>query len=115
MRSERGSIAPLGIGLMSILLALFFTLVCANSMYLLKNRLTAVAEFAALAEARVGKTASEFLDESLYPGEYFVGSDSSSDQITTEVSICAIWQAPLPLVSDLADLKICGQGAARSG
>jgi hypothetical protein len=115
MKGERGSIAPLGIGLLSISLALIFTLVCANSLYVLKNRLTATAEFAALAEARMGLTAATFLDESEYPEDYFVDEDYSSDQKTTEVTVCAIWSAPLPIVFSVTDAKICGHGAARAG
>jgi hypothetical protein len=115
VKGEKGSIAPLGIGLLSISLALIFTLVCANSLYVLKNRLTGTAEFAALAEARIGLTAAMFLHESEYPEEYFIDEDYSSDQKTTEVTVCAIWSAPLPIVLILTDLKVCGHGAARAG
>jgi hypothetical protein len=115
MKDENGSIAPLGIGLMSIVLALIFILVCANSMYLLKQRLTSAAEFAALAEVSHSNTAAEFLDHAQYPANYFVADDSSTDQKTTEVTVCAFWIAPLPVISDLAEIQICGHGAARAG
>ena len=115
MRSEKGSVAPLAIGLMALTIALIFTLASANSMYLLRNRLTSAAEFAALAEARFGMTASDFLISAKYPPQYFVDEDYSSDQKTTEVSVCAVWVAPLPVFTPVGALKICGRGAARAG
>jgi hypothetical protein len=115
MRSEKGSIAPLGIGLMALTIALIFTLASANSLYVMRNRLTSAAEFAALAEARFGVTASDFLSEVKYSPKYFVDEDYSSDQKTTEVSVCTLWIAPLPVFAPVGALKICGHGAARAG
>ena len=115
MKGDHGSIAPLGIGLAAILMATVFTVVCANSLYILRQRLTASAEFAALAEARFATPASDFLSTSDYPASYFVQGDSSVDNRTFEVTICSEWVAPVPLLEDLGQVLVCGRGAARAG
>jgi Flp pilus assembly protein TadG len=115
MRDDKGSIAPLGIGLMAILIALIFTLVCVNSVYLSRHRLTSAAEFAALAEASHGTSAVDFLELANYPTNYFVEDDSSADHKTTEVTICTLWVAPVPFVPVATQVKVCGRGAARAG
>jgi hypothetical protein len=115
VKGDQGSIAPLGIGLAAILMATVFTVVCANSLYILRQRLTASAEFAALAEARFATPASDFLSTSDYPASYFVQGDSSVDNRTFEVTICSEWVAPVPLLEDLGEVLVCGRGAARAG
>ena len=115
MRSEAGSVAPLGIGLVAILLAAVFTLTNANSLYLLKTRLTAVAEFAALSEVRFATSAADFLSSTQNTGALFVEGDSSADSRTAEVTICTFWSSPVPLLSEVGNLKVCGHGAAREG
>ena len=115
MKDDKGSIAPLGIGLMSILIALIFTLVCVNSLYLLRHRLTSTAEFAALAEAGQGTSAVDFLELANYPTDYFVEDDSSTDHKTSQVTICSFWVAPVPFLFVPTQVKVCGRGAARAG
>jgi hypothetical protein len=115
MRSEAGSVAPLGIGMAAILLAAVFTLTSANSLYLLSARLTAVAEFAALSEVRYSTSAADFLSSTQNTDRLFVDEDSSVDLITAEVTICTFWTSPVPMLSEAGALKVCGHGAAREG
>jgi hypothetical protein len=117
MKGERGSIAPLGIGLLALLLATIFTLACASSIYVLKQRLTSAAEFASLREVTDGTPAVDFLEETLQTNleGAFVESDTNLDGVTFEVSLCADWKPPVPLPIDLSALRVCGHGAARAG
>lgn len=107
--------APLGIGLAAIIVAAMFTLSSANSLYLLRTRLNAVAEFAALNEVRNAMSAADFLSSIPNKADYFVAEDSSVDSKTAEITICTIWTSPVPLLSDTVNLTVCGRGAAREG
>lgn len=115
MKSDTGSVAPLGIGLSAILLATILTLVSANSLYLLRTRLNFVAEFAALSEVKYALSASDFLSATQNSGSVFVEDDSSIDLKTVEVTICSLWSSPVPVLSQVGTLRICGHGAARGG
>jgi hypothetical protein len=117
VKGEGGSIAPLGIGLVALLLATIFTLVCASSIYVLKSRLTSAAEFAALREATEGASAVDFLSNTQQGNleGAFVESDTNLDGATFEVTLCAGWKPPVALPFEIGALRVCGRGAARAG
>jgi hypothetical protein len=116
-KADSGSIAPLGIGLAALSLASILIFSSLSSMFLLQRRLTTLAEFAALSGARYGLSAQDFLVESrvdAMPG-LRITSDSVVDEVTRQVTICAMWRTPLPTNIKLPDVEICGTGAARAG
>ena len=117
MKGESGSIAPFGIGLVALLVASIFTLVCASSIYVLKHRLTSAAEFAALREATDGVPAVDFLSNTRQGNleGAFVESDTNLDGVTYEVTLCADWKPPVAPLVDIGTLRVCGRGAARVG
>lgn len=114
---DSGSIAPLGIGLALLSLAAILMFASMSSIFLLQRRLTTLAEFAALTGVRYSLTAEAFLRESGVSGlsGLRVGSDTVSDGLTRQVTICSAWQAPVPTFFRLLPREICGSGAARSG
>lgn len=114
---DSGSIAPLGIGLALLSLAAILMFASMSSIFLLQRRLTTLAEFAALSGVRYSLTAEVFLRESGVSGlsGLRVGSDTVSDGLTRQVTICSAWQAPVPTFFRLLPREICGSGAARAG
>lgn len=117
IRAECGSVAPLAIGLAVLSLATILLVASVSSVFLLERRLTTLAEFAALSEADSGMPAATFLDEANPQGfsDLTVAKDEISDGMTSEVTICASWSTPLPIVIKLGSRVVCGQGAARAG
>ena len=114
---EAGSIAPLGIGLGVVSLTTILVLSSVSSLFVLERRLTSMAEFAALSGVRYSLSAEEFLREggvNVFQN-LRVASDSLLDGVTREVTLCAMWKAPLPTFIKLAEVEICGAGAARAG
>lgn len=114
---EAGSIAPLGIGLGVVSLSTILVLSSVSSLFVLERRLTSMAEFAALSGARYGLSAEEFIRDGgvNVVQNLRVASDSLMDGVTREVTLCALWKAPLPTFIRLAEVDICGAGAARAG
>lgn len=114
---ESGSIAPLGLGLAALSLSSIMIFSSVGSIFLLQRRLTSLSEFAALSGVRYELSAEDFLQESgvsAMPG-LRISSDSAVDGVTRQVTICALWKAPLPTYIKLPDVEICGTGAARAG
>jgi hypothetical protein len=112
-----GSIAPLAIGLAMMSLATVLATSCATSFFLLERRLTTVAEFAALSRVEVGMAAIDYIHESQPSGfkNLLVQSDEIADGVTSEVVICATWEAPLPSFIQLPTRQLCAKGDARAG
>lgn len=115
--SENGTIAPLGIGLALISISTVLVLSAATSMSVLQRRVTTLSEMAALAGAKYGSSAADFVSSagaSEVQG-LRVAQDQVQDGQTTEVRICAMWKAPFPLPIRLPIVEVCGKGSARSG
>jgi len=115
--ADAGSIAPLGLGLAALSLSSILIFSSVGSIFLLQRRLTSLSEFAALSGVRYELSAEDYLEESglnSIPG-LRISSDSAVDGVTRQVTICALWKAPLPTYIKLPDVEICGTGAARAG
>jgi hypothetical protein len=117
LRSESGSIAPLGIGLALISLSAILVFTSASSMFVLQRRLTTLAEFAALSEVRYGLSADDFLSRTDTRGMQGLRAtkDAVTDGLTQEVTVCSIWKTPVPVIVALPAIEVCGYGAARAG
>jgi hypothetical protein len=117
LSAERGSIAPLAIGLDMLSLATILVASSASSLFLLERRLTSLAEFAALSSAESGMTAGQFVEGASPKGfmSLVVARDDVVDGVTSEVILCAKWIAPLPSFIKLGIRDVCGHGAARAG
>jgi hypothetical protein len=114
---DAGSSAPLGIGLALISLATILVFASASSVFLLQRRLTSLAEFAALSNARYDIPADIFLRETGGAGinGLRVAAENVVDGLTVEVTICSTWQPSLPKLVELPKIEVCGRGAARAG
>lgn len=117
MRSERGSIAPLAIGLLALTVATILTVVAASSLYVFQRRLTSVAEFAALAAVARGIDVMDFLANGNNAADdgLVIKRDESPDGLTRDVELCGIWHPPVPLLSSLTRVELCATGSARAG
>jgi hypothetical protein len=107
----------LAIGLALISLATVLATSCATSFFLLERRLTTVAEFAALSRVEVGMAAIDYIAQGQPAGfkNLLVQRDVVSDGVTSEVVICATWEAPLPGFIQLSTKQLCAKGEARAG
>lgn len=114
---ERGSIAPLGLGLFLFSLIFSFTTVSATSIFIFQKRLTNVAESAALFVASDKGESANFLSAvgALNLDGLRVTNWLEDDQTTTSVKACANWRAPIVTVGDFSRLQICSTGSARAG
>ena len=112
---DKGSVAPLGLGLAMLSLAATLTFSAAGSLYIFQNRLTTMAEEAAVFEAASAGDANDYLalESSDLSKQITVAKDENLDGVTTEVKLCAIWSWPLAFIDFLADQTVCGYGAAR--
>jgi hypothetical protein len=110
LKDENGSIAPLLIGLTALSLSLCLVACSALSLFVFQQRLTTLAESLALAE----KLQVSYPELSVKLTSKTI---SQPDGQTTQVKICANWQAPfrLPIISDRLNQSICSSAAARLG
>ena len=115
--TERGSIAPLAIGLLAVSVATILTVVAASSLYVFQRRLTSVAEFAALAEAARGVDVRDFLvnGNNAADDRLVIKRDESLDGLTREVELCGVWHPPVPVFASLTQVEVCATGLARRG
>lgn len=124
--SERGSVAPLGIGLAMLSLFAVLLTMSAGTLFLTDRRLTSLAEATALAIS----TDSEILSDRnlLFEAREFIGSlpgtrlrdveiveASAADGLTVRVVLCSSWVNPLRVYSISDTGKICSEGLARRG
>jgi hypothetical protein len=124
--SDRGSIAPLGIGL--AMLSLFTVLVTASAgtLFLTQKRLTTLAEATALALATDNQIVIE--GSLLAQAEEFIAAVPEShlnkiqilnvsmqDALTFRVLLCVEWSNPLLSYSISDTGKVCSEGLARRG
>ena len=124
--SERGSLAPLGIGLAMISLSLVLAILTAGSLYLTERRLTTVAEATAIAvliDARgnlaqpLSPMASRWLATQPLRGLHQVQlmEVSSVDQRSVRVRLCSSSRPIFEnyMFSDIG--KVCSEALARRG
>lgn len=114
---QRGSMAPLGIGLFFFSLVFGITAVSATSMFVFQKRLTTLAESTALFVAAGTGDAASFL--ATIGGTKLEGAvlDTSidADQRTVVAKVCATWRAPVVTLSSFAKTQICSHASARAG
>lgn len=115
--SDRGSIAPLAMGLIALSVAAILTVVAAGSLYVFQRRIASVAEFAALAkEAREVEVRSFLANgNNAADDNLLIKRDESLDGVTREVELCGVWHPPVPVFSSLAQVEVCATGLARRG
>jgi hypothetical protein len=113
--NDRGSVAPLGIGLAMLSLAAVMVFVSASSLFVMQKRLTTMAEAAALSEVSNGTSVSEYLLGAGVTGfhDLKIAKESQADGVTVEVTLCASWQSPIRVLNLLRMQVICSSGAAR--
>jgi hypothetical protein len=124
--SERGSMAPLGIGLALLSLMTTLVILAAGSLYLSERRLSSVAESTALyalsksdviSNQSLPRFAGEFLDMHPLKGLQQVSliEASSLDGFTVRVRLCSLWRPLFDsyMFSDVG--MICSEGLARRG
>jgi hypothetical protein len=113
---ELGSIAPLGIGLSILMLAILGLTTSSISVFQLQARLRTLAEFAALNAAATGMGASEFLELGHPQGfkDLKLQSQTQDDGLTIKVVFCSSWSAPFAGYLPLQDRQICATGMARA-
>lgn len=114
--SDRGSMAPFGIGLFMVSLSLLLTTVCASSLFIFQKRLTNLSESAALYVAATGEGSPSFL--ALIGDSGFknlkISDQLGEDRLTVTVATCATWVAPIIRVGQLTSAEICSRASARS-
>jgi hypothetical protein len=124
--SERGSMAPLGIGLSLLSLMTTLVILASGSLYLSERRLTSVAESTALyalaksdliSNQSLPRYAGEFLEMHPLKGLQQVSliEASSRDGYTVRVRLCSLWRPLFDnyIFSDVG--MICSEGFARRG
>ncbi len=119
MRDERGSIAPLAIGLLLMSLATVGVVVSASSLFIEHRRLQTLAESAAVAGASRAMAVSEFLAN--IPVKYAnsfsnlrVSKEQRLDGTTVEVQLCADWLNPVATAFTSSKDSVCAEAKARA-
>lgn len=119
MRDERGSIAPLAIGLLLMSLATVGVVVSASSLFIEHRRLQTLAESAAVAGASRSMAVSEFLAN--IPVKYAnsfsnlrVSKEQRLDGATVEVQLCADWLNPVVIAFTSSKDIVCAEAKARA-
>ena len=122
--SDDGSLAPLGIGLASLALAVVLAVVSAGSVYLTERRLTSVAEATALSVLAqsaeltdLENLAVSFLQDHPLTGLTGVRliEASSRDSRTVSVRLCSNWLPVIPGYMFSETGNVCSEGLARRG
>lgn len=117
LSADRGSLAPLGVGLFALTMALIFVISSASSLFIFQKRLTNYSESAALYVAATGEDPQSFAVDYGVSGfkNLIVKAGNSEDGLTAEVSVCALWSAPIYLVGSIVEKQVCSHASARSG
>lgn len=117
LSADRGSLAPLGVGLFALTMALIFVISSASSLFIFQKRLTNYSESAALYVAATGEDPQRFAVDYGVSGfrNLIVKAGNSEDGLTAEVSVCALWSAPIYLVGSIVEKQVCSHASARSG
>jgi hypothetical protein len=113
--SDRGSIAPLGIGLAIFSLTLIFVILASSSLFIFQKRLKNYSEGIALYVAETGESAQAYLDR--VGAQNFqnlkVSSRFHPDGLTVQANSCARWTFPVPTLITSGSGEICAQASAR--
>lgn len=113
--TERGSIAPLAIGLAMLSLVAILTTVAASSLFLYQKRLLTLAESAALFAASTSEPAQVFLAQATNAklGKIDFIKEQINDGQTVEVRLCATWTNPVSLVFLPITQLVCADARSR--
>jgi hypothetical protein len=126
VRSEDGSLAPLGIGLAMLSLAAVLAILASGSLFLTERRLTTVAESTAIAvliDARgnllqpLAPIAFTWLEQQPLEGldQVQLIEVSSIDQRTVKVRLCS-YSMPLFVTYMFSEIgRVCSEASARRG
>lgn len=113
--NESGSIAPLGIGLILFTTSLMLTIIGATSMFIFQKRLTNLAEEAVIIAAS-GVASAEYFATKFYSKEFQeleVRRELLSDNVTTQVTVCGKWRAPIQILGMMESRQICSRALSR--
>lgn len=115
IKAERGSIAPLAIGLALLSLATILTTVAASSLFLHQKRLLTLAEAAALFASSTGEPAQNFISQlsATKLGSVSVAKEQTLDGFTIEVRLCSMWQSPFAVIGLPLSQMVCAEGRSR--
>ncbi len=115
IRGERGSIAPLGIGLLAFTAIMMLTSISAASLFIFQKRLTTLAEADALFVAGTGENSGAFLK--LIDSDQFsnlqLSDEILADAQTVKVVACASWQPFFRFAEQIGPQVICSHASAR--
>jgi hypothetical protein len=115
IRGERGSIAPLGIGLLAFTAIMMLTSISAASLFIFQKRLTTLAEADALFVAGSGENSESFL--ALIDSDQFLNLQLSdellSDERTVKAVACASWKPVFRIALGVGPKVICSHASAR--
>lgn len=117
IEQERGSIAPLGVGLVIFTTALMLAVSNATSMFIFQKRLTTLAEAAAVFALTHHVPASSFMQQigtSKFSG-LKVSDSFLADGKTLQAVACALWQSPMLTIGSIGQIEICSHATARTG
>lgn len=113
--NESGSIAPLGIGLILFTTSLMLTIIGATSMFIFQKRLTNLAEEAVIIAAS-GVESAEYFATKFYSKEFQelqVRRELLLDNVTTQVTVCGKWRAPIQILGMMESRQICSRALSR--
>lgn len=116
LSGEEGSLAPMGIGIFTISLALVLAIATSVSLFIFQKRLTTLAEAAVLFSAADYGSTDEFL--SLIGPTNFTGIKLQhsllADGLTDSVRACALWQSPIDSFVFRGGMSVCSHAEARA-
>lgn len=114
-QNERGSIAPLAIGLAFLSLAAILTTVAASSLFLYQKRLLNLAEATALFAVSTGEPSQNFLSQlsNSKLNQLVVAKEQFIDGKTVEVRLCAKWSSPFALLGLPLTQIVCAEARSR--
>lgn len=114
--TERGSIAPLGIGLFFISATLLVAISAAGSLFVFQKRLTNFAESGALFVASTDQSIEQYLEVANF--DQFTSLKASDRRLpdgkTVQVTACASWVAPMDILIKFSSREICSYANARA-
>ena len=113
--TDRGSIAPLAIGMALLSLAAILTTVAASSLFLFQKRLLTLAEATALFAVSTSEPARAFLSQvtDTKLGAITVAREQIIDGQTVEVRLCSQWVSPFALVGLPLTQIVCAEARSR--
>lgn len=116
MIDDRGSMAPLGIGLGLLSLLTVLVVLAAGSLFVFQKRLTNFSESAVLYVASGAGTAKDFALSvwQLTAENLSVKDELLSDGRTYRVTSCADWLNPLPISILPISFSVCSHAQARA-